>query len=171
MQQGGLNIDVLKTSILKVLKNDPKTMPLRVLMHKVFQDIKLNLKDKSLYEYISQEQFMQALNELMQVYLVGKNKFDKYFIDYLDYEEGEVEGEGYLEIDATTGNGFITSKTHPKEYKKSAYFVHKKNLSNAQTGNYVRFVELKISDKKHLNKFPLKDVRVKEVLPDPFPKS
>lgn len=170
LPKDGLNIEILKTSIIKVLNNDPKTMPLKVLMHKVFQDIRLNLEDKSLYEYISQEQFMKALDELMKVYLVGKNRFNKYFIDYLDYEESDVEGEGYLEIDETTGNGFITLKKNPREYKKSSHFVHKKNLGAAQSGNYVRFVELKISDKKHFSKFSLIDVRIKEVLPHPSSK-
>ncbi|OAL10424.1 ribonuclease R [Candidatus Mycoplasma haematobovis] len=153
----------IKNSILKVLLNDSRAMPLNILMHKVFQDI----KPKYPSFYIDQKYFMAALDDLKKAYLVGKNNFNKYFIDYLDYEEKDVEGEGFLEVDPLTGNGYITVKKSFNERKKSSHFVHKKNLNNAKHGDYVRFVELAVT-KKHFDKFSTIDARVKEVLPKPI---
>lgn len=158
-------IEGLKKSILKVLENDPKTMPLSILMHKVFQDIRNTHPDRNSL-YVEKKEFNEALKVLMSQCLVGKNKFGKYFIDYLDYEETDRVGEGYIDLDKE-GNGFITIKSHKNEYKKSSYFVHKKNVGKAKSGDYVRFVELKVTNKKLFTKFSLIDVKVKEVLPTP----
>lgn len=113
---------------------------------------------------------MVALDELKKAYLVGKNNFNKYFIDYLDYEEKDVEGEGFLEIDPLTGNGYVTVKKSFNEHKKSSHFIHKKNLNNAKHGDYVRFVELAVTNMKHFDKFALIDAKIKEILPKPIRK-
>ncbi|GCE63273.1 hypothetical protein MHSWG343_02600 [Candidatus Mycoplasma haematohominis] len=134
-------------------------------MHKVFNDMRNTYKEGSSL-YVKKEEFDFALDELMSKYLVGKNRFGKYFIDYLDYEETGVEGEGYIDLDKD-GNGFITIKSHRNEYRKSSYFVHKKNIGEAKSGDYVRFVELKVTNKKQFVKFALIDVKVKEVLSPP----
>ncbi|AEG72387.1 ribonuclease R [Mycoplasma haemofelis Ohio2] len=171
MDKGSKNLDNklledIKEAILHVLKNDPRAMPPAILMHKVFKQVKV----KHPLVYIQQKDFMFALEELKRQYLVGKNDFNKYFIDYLDYEEKGIFGEGFIEVDPLTGNGYITVKKNYNEYKKSSHFVHKKNLNGAINGDYVKFVELSVPEKQ-FTKFSLIDVKVKEVLPKPVPSS
>lgn len=152
--------DILKETILRVLKQDIKPIPFKVLLHKVSRSI----RSKNIVEFLQEKDFSLALEGLMSKYLVGKNEYGKYYIDYLDYEEKDKFGEGYLDIDEKTGNGYITVKEHINQYKKSAYFVHKKNLNGGKKGDYVKFCELKITDKKLFTKYPLIDASVKEIL-------
>lgn len=150
----------IQASIIRVLDSDPRSMTLNFLMHKVFQD----LQERNDALYIAHKDFSVALQELLEKYWVGRTKHNRYYLDYLDYEESDQGGEGYIEVDFLTGHGYITVKRNYREYKKPSYFVHKKNINNAKWGDYVRFVELKNTKGQ---KFAHKDAVVKEILPKP----
>lgn len=152
--------DNLQKSIIRVLESDPRPMTLNFMMHKVFREIQV------LYPsvYVTHKDFSVALDELLKKSWVGRNRHNKYFLDYLDYEQTDIIGEGYLEVDFLTGHGYITVKRNYREYKKPSYFVHKKNTNQAKWGDYVRFVELKNTKPKD---FSFKDAAVLEVLPKP----
>ncbi|WP_216082868.1 ribonuclease R [Candidatus Mycoplasma haematohominis] len=150
----------LQNSIVKVLESDPRPMTLNFMMHKVFKEI----QELHPSVYVTHKDFSVVLDELLKKYWVGRTKHNKYYLDYLDYEETGVEGEGYLEVDFFTGHGYITVKRNYREYKKASYFVHKKNIGSSKTGDYVRFVGLNNTKPRD---FSFKDAAVKEVLPKP----
>lgn len=140
-------------------------MPLNILRIKTYKECKKELPDI----FIKDEDFLSVVEKMQNEYLIGLNKFNKFFIDYLNYPEGEVTGMGYIEIDKMRGNGFITIKKDVNEFKKSTHFVHKKNLNGAKNGDYVKYVELIVNNPKHFNKFALIDASVVQVLEQPKP--
>ncbi|CCE66914.1 hypothetical protein [Candidatus Mycoplasma haematominutum] len=150
--------------ILKIISLDPRPIPYNVLKSKFFRQLRLHYPDKG----VPDELFYGTLTELKEKYLVGSNAYDKWFIDYPDFKPNGITGAGFLDIDKTTGNGFITVKEKRTDFKKSSHFVHKKNLNGAKKGNYVKFVELETSfKKKRANDYALIDASILEILEEP----
>ncbi|AGX89168.1 ribonuclease R [Mycoplasma parvum str. Indiana] len=159
--KSNLKEDEIASIILKILTVDTRPVPFNVLKSKFFRFIRANHPT----EFVSEEIFFNILTSLKKKYLIGENQYGKWFIDYLDYKKSDRFGEGFLDIEEKSGNGFITIKKEGEKYKKSSHFVHKKNLNGAKKGDFVKFVELEIIPRKrNASKFSLIDASIVEIL-------
>ncbi|ADX98237.1 hypothetical protein [Mycoplasma suis] len=159
-RKSNLKDSELDSIVLKLLSVDSRPVPFNVLKSKFFRFIRANHPR----EFVLEESFFNTLTRLKKKYLIGENQYGKWFIDYLDYKHTNRFGEGFLDIEPRSGNGFITVKKEGEKYKKSSHFVHKKNLNGAKTGDLVKFVELEINLKRKAARFSLIDASVVEVL-------